>query len=119
VLTVTCVWEGAGYSRPVTDITGTRPDSRAVTMIMRYNDLQECVSCGENITFLQATSNIWVVANVYVDCDHSDPVCRLCLGYGRRWDRIEHWHEDCYGNAGKPYGDTEFRKTKVVGKNGR
>jgi ssDNA-binding Zn-finger/Zn-ribbon topoisomerase 1 len=85
-------------------------------MIMKYNDLQECASCGKPVQFAQGTSNIWVIANVYVDCDHTDHVCRLCLGYGRRWDRIEHWHEACYDEDQKPYGETEFRKTKVVSK---
>lgn len=117
MLIAMCVWEGAEYSQPVTDQIGTRPDSRAVTMIMKYNDLQECASCKKSVQFTQGTSNIWVIANVYVDCDHYDSICRLCLGYGRRWDRIEHWHEACYEADSRPYGDTEFRKTKVVSKN--
>jgi len=86
-------------------------------MIMKYNDHQECASCGQAVMFMQGTSNIWVIANVYVNCDHEERECRRCLGYGRRWDRIEHWHESCYEESGKPYGVTEFRKTKVVKKN--
>ena len=86
-------------------------------MIMKYNDQQPCSHCGERVMFVHSTSNIWVIANVYVDCDHHwDSICRLCLGYGRKWDHIEHWHEACYKEAGRPYGETEFRKTKVVRK---
>lgn len=114
-----CVWEGADRSQRVTEMTvtvGIKPDSRAVTMLMKYNDNQECTSCGRSVMFTQGTSNIWVLANVYVDCDHSEKECARCLGYGRRWDRLEHWHEVCYEGEGKPYGETEFRKTKVVTK---
>lgn len=88
-------------------------------MLMKYNDLESCASCADPVLFVQSTDNLWVIANVYSVCGHEQEPCRFCRGTGRRWDRIEHWHPQCYEQSGFPYGEATFRKTKVVRKNDR
>ena len=96
--------------------TLSKVDSRAVSMIMHYNDMADCHACGETMIYVQATDNIWVVANVYVDCEHWDKSCRKCGGTMRRWDHVEHWHSSCYDAEGQPYGEAMFKKTTRMAK---
>ncbi len=49
----------------------------------------ECVHCGERVKFQAKMRHKQVICNVYV---------------GRRWDRVEHFHESCYTEADLPHG---------------
>lgn len=49
----------------------------------------DCAHCGDPVKFAARHQRRQVIANVYVD---------------GRWDRVEHFHEDCYDAAGSPYG---------------
>jgi hypothetical protein len=48
-----------------------------------------CESCGEQIRFAARTHPRQVIANVYED---------------GAWVRVEHYHEQCYLEAGSPLG---------------
>lgn len=48
-----------------------------------------CAHCGERLKFTARTQLKQVIANVYVD---------------GAWDRVEHFHSECYEAAGEPYG---------------
>ena len=86
------------------------PDSRAVTMKVTEDQMDECTHCSVSIT--SDTDKQWVVANVYTDCCILSQ-CKRCGGTGRRWFALEHWHEECYDGASAPYGPSEFKKTKA------
>lgn len=48
-----------------------------------------CASCGAAVQFKARVKTQQVICNVYVD---------------GRWDRVEHFHRDCYDIAEQPYG---------------
>ena len=48
-----------------------------------------CARCDEQVKFAARQNRQQVIANVYVD---------------GRWDRVEHFHLECYVEAGEPYG---------------
>ena len=48
-----------------------------------------CIACAKQIKFAARTHPRQVIANVYV---------------GGAWDRVDHYHEECYVEAGEPYG---------------
>lgn len=64
--------------------------SRAVTRTIEPGNSAICVHCGAPVKFIARTQGRQVIANVYVD---------------GAWARVEHFHLDCYGEAGEPYGD--------------
>lgn len=78
----------------------------ALRLVQPSTDCPEaqCASCGERIIFSARNRPQVVIANVYVR---------------GRWDRIEHFHPDCYENAEQPYGEPsplhqpQFTKTAV------
>lgn len=84
-------------------------DSRATVIKIEEIDMDDCAGCRVSVT--SDTDNRWVVANVYEDCCLI-PSCKKCQGAARRWDRLEHWHEDCYDLAGQPYGAPQVPKKK-------
>ena len=49
-----------------------------------------CAHCGTQVKFVARTQGKQVIANVYEN---------------GTWLRVEHFHADCYGEAGEPYGD--------------
>jgi hypothetical protein len=49
-----------------------------------------CEHCQTPIKFMARLQQRQVIANVYVDA---------------HWDRVEHFHEQCYLEAGEPYGE--------------
>lgn len=51
-----------------------------------------CASCGAPVKFVARAQLRQVIANVYVDGS---------------WDRVEHFHADCYVEADSPYGETQ------------
>ncbi len=63
--------------------------SRAVTRLIEPGNAASCAHCGEAVKFTAKTQRQQVIANVYVN---------------GRWDRVEHFHSECYDEAGRPYG---------------
>lgn len=52
--------------------------------------MTECSYCEERVKFRARERHQQVICNVYID---------------GAWDRVEHFHEPCYAEAGKPFGD--------------
>jgi hypothetical protein len=48
-----------------------------------------CEHCQATVRFVAKAKARQVIANVYVE---------------GRWARVEHYHEECYAQAGEPYG---------------
>jgi hypothetical protein len=63
--------------------------SRAVTRPVEAGSSVTCTSCGMPVKFTAKIRRWQVIANVYVD---------------GVWNRVEHYHADCYEEVGQPYG---------------
>ena len=63
--------------------------SRAVRRRVEPGSRVRCAACDGEVRFVARDPRIQVIANVYVD---------------GRWDRVEHYHADCYEEAGEPHG---------------
>ncbi|HEX9530669.1 MAG TPA: hypothetical protein VF954_05995 [Acidimicrobiales bacterium] len=70
-------------------MANTLMNSRAVVRSIEPGNSALCTSCGAPVKFVARAQLRQVIANVYVD---------------GAWDRVEHFHADCYGEAGEPYG---------------
>ena len=66
--------------------------SRAVLRDVEPGSTVECALCGERVKFQAKVRNRQVICNVYV---------------GGTWDRVEHFHADCYEQAGEPHGEVD------------
>ena len=66
--------------------------SRAVTRIIEPGSMIDCAHCGNRVKFQARLRLNQVICNVYVESV---------------WDRVEHFHAECYDEAGKPYGDAD------------
>lgn len=66
-----------------------RPGTRAVVRQIEPGLNELCAHCGLRIGFRARNRAQWVIANVY---------------RRKRWDRVEHFHLDCYTAAGSPHG---------------
>ena len=65
-------------------------DSRSVIRSIEPGNSALCAHCGSPVKFVARAQLRQVIANVYVDGN---------------WDRVEHFHSDCYEEAGRPYGE--------------
>ena len=63
--------------------------SRAVARYIEAGNTATCSVCKLPVKFRAKSKLQQVIANVYTD---------------GVWDRVEHYHVDCYENAGRPYG---------------
>ena len=63
--------------------------SRAVTRLIEAGNTATCTLCKLPVKFRAKSRLQQVIANVYID---------------GVWDRVEHFHLDCYETAGRPYG---------------
>lgn len=63
--------------------------SRAVVRSIEAGSAATCEACGEQVKFRAKTRAHQVICNVYVK---------------GVWNRVEHYHFDCYMEAGEPYG---------------
>ena len=63
--------------------------SRAVIRSIEPGNSALCIHCGAPVKFVARAQLRQVIANVYVK---------------GTWDRVEHFHADCYDEAGTPYG---------------
>jgi hypothetical protein len=71
-------------------MTVQRPlTSRAVVRPIEAGNSAVCATCGKPVKFSAKAKLQQVIANVYVD---------------QVWDRVEHFHAECYEAAGQPYG---------------
>ncbi len=63
--------------------------SRAVERLVEPGNSAMCAHCAAPVKFVARSQHRQVIANVYV---------------GNTWDRVEHYHYDCYLEAGQIYG---------------
>jgi hypothetical protein len=63
--------------------------SRAVVRLVEAGSLVDCAHCGERVKFQAKLRKEQVICNIYVD---------------GRWNRVEHYHDHCYEEAGAPFG---------------
>jgi len=63
--------------------------SRALFRLIEAGSAVSCVGCGEHIKFKAKTRAKQVICNVYTK---------------GVWQRVEHFHDECYTSAGEPYG---------------
>jgi len=63
--------------------------SRAVLRVIEPGNSALCALCGAPVKFVARAQLRQVIANVYVNGN---------------WDRVEHYHADCYEKSGEPYG---------------
>jgi hypothetical protein len=71
------------------NVTQLRHESRAALRPVEAGNYVDCACCGERVKFQAKIRRQQVICNVYVD---------------GRWDRVEHYHAECYVQAGEPYG---------------
>lgn len=67
----------------------SKSKSRAVVRSIEPGNSANCAHCGAPVKFVARAQLRQVIANVYKDGD---------------WDRVEHFHADCYDEAQQPYG---------------
>jgi hypothetical protein len=72
-----------------TTLAAVRPASRAVQRRIDPGSMTVCAHCDEQVKFAAKVNRMQAIANVYVD---------------GRWNRVEHFHAECYELAGSPYG---------------
>jgi hypothetical protein len=66
--------------------------SRAVVRDVEAGSSVDCAHCGERVKFQAKVRNKQVICNVYVK---------------GAWNRVEHFHLDCYTEARSPFGEAE------------
>jgi hypothetical protein len=66
--------------------------SRAVLRRVEAGNSAVCAHCGQPVKFTAKAQRQQVIANVYV---------------GGRWNRVEHFHAECYEAAGAPHGPAQ------------
>lgn len=66
--------------------------SRAVLRDVEPGSTVDCVHCGERVKFQAKVRHKQVICNVYVS---------------GRWNRVEHYHAECYERAGDPHGEVD------------
>lgn len=73
--------------------------SRAVKRIIEPGDTTPCAHCGERVKFQARLTRYRVICNVYE---------------GDVWRRVEHFHLECYTEAGEPHGSPDTTHLKRV-----
>ncbi len=68
--------------------------SRAVVRTVEAGNSAMCAHCGAQVKFVARAQLRQVIANVYEN---------------GAWKRVEHFHADCYIEAGQPYGPAAER----------
>jgi hypothetical protein len=71
-------------------MANTMTVSRAVERTIEAGNTAVCAYCNQPVKFVARAHLRQVIANVYVDGN---------------WDRVEHYHSECYENADRPYGE--------------
>jgi hypothetical protein len=70
--------------------TAPTPGTRAVIRLIEAGSSTTCVVCREMVKFSAKQKRLQVICNVYVE---------------GRWNRVEHFHHECYVAAGHPHGE--------------
>ncbi len=70
--------------------TKTAPQSRAVLRTIEAGCSATCSHCGEPVKFRAKVKCHQVICNVYIN---------------GKWDRVEHFHAECYDLAAEPHGE--------------
>lgn len=70
----------------------TQFSSRAVSRPVEAGSSVHCAACDRPVKFSAKVKAFQVIANVYVDGS---------------WNRVEHYHAECYEEAGEPYGPAD------------
>jgi hypothetical protein len=68
----------------------TKWSSRAVLRLIEPGSQVDCAHCGQRVKFQARLRLQQVICNVYLK---------------NAWDRVEHFHAECYEEAGSPYGE--------------
>ncbi|MEZ5322492.1 MAG: hypothetical protein R2698_10540 [Microthrixaceae bacterium] len=76
-------------SGPSSTATTSLSTSRAVIRDVEAGSSTDCSHCGGRVKFQAKVRNKQVICNVYEK---------------GRWTRVEHYHVDCYKEAGEPHG---------------
>jgi hypothetical protein len=71
---------------------GSMSTTRAVVRAVEPGNDVRCAGCGKQIKFAARTHPRQVIANIYIDGS---------------WNRVEHFHEECYLEASEPYGQID------------
>lgn len=71
-------------------VTTSQDRTRVVLRVVEPGSSVICVRCDRPIKFAARSKPRQVIANVYEEGS---------------WKRVEHYHEECYEEAGRPYGD--------------
>ncbi len=79
--------------------TEAGPGSRAVRRRIEPGTLSLCSKCEERVKFVAREQGQQVIANIYVD---------------GRWDRVEHFHDACYTELAKPYGEPKEDLARIA-----
>ncbi len=66
-----------------------KPGTRAVVRTVDAGSSSTCATCEQQVKFSAKVKRYQVIANVYVK---------------GKWNRVEHYHFECYVEAGSPYG---------------
>lgn len=66
-----------------------KPGTRAVVRTVDAGSSATCSTCEQQVKFSAKVKRFQVIANVYIK---------------GRWNRVEHYHFECYVDAGSPYG---------------
>jgi hypothetical protein len=82
--------DGTLMSEALAVATPVAAASRAVLRRIEPGNMAVCSHCNQAVKFAAKLHKMQVIANVYVD---------------GRWNRVEHFHDECYGEASSPYGD--------------
>lgn len=64
--------------------------SRAALRLIEPGSSVDCAHCDQRVKFQARVRLQQVICNVYL---------------GGMWDRVEHFHAECYEIAGSPYGE--------------
>jgi hypothetical protein len=65
--------------------------SRAVVRSIEAGSSSICTACNQQVKFSAKVRRQQVICNVYVN---------------GKWNRVEHFHAECYAEAGEPHGPT-------------
>ena len=94
--------KAAGTSRPKGPSKAAAPKfrSRAVLRTIEAGSGDICVHCDEQVKFKAREKLQQAICNVYVK---------------GTWDRVEHYHAECYLAAGEPYGEADPAPPRQAG----
>lgn len=73
--------------------------SRAVLRLIESGETANCPHCGQRVKFQAKQRGYQVICNVY---------------RRKKWQRVEHFHADCYDAAGQPFGEPDVTHERAV-----